>query len=172
MYYLSHCWQLCCSTLQSSLVVTHSFIQNQNIQQTSCSLPSGARCGIYFCGWKPSFWKTRTCSYCINSLALGEFRWTFWKVIRRLILVINGLGVSWEITVRWMSLDLTDDQLTLVLVMAWCHQASSHYPGQCWPRSMLPCGITKPQWVKEARYKIIQNDGFSWKKSLAIILLW
>ena len=26
--------------------------------------------------------------------------------------------------------------------------------------------------VKEARYKIIQNDGFSWKKSHAIILLW
>ena len=25
---------------------------------------------------------------------------------------------------------------------------------------------------KEARYKIIQNDGFSWKKSHTIITLW
>ena len=26
-------------------------------------------------------------------------------------------------------------KLTLVQVMAWCHQAISHYFGQCWPRS-------------------------------------
>ena len=25
--------------------------------------------------------------------------------------------------------------------MAWCHQATSHYLGQCWPRSMSPYGI-------------------------------
>ena len=44
-----------------------------------------------------------------------------------------------------MSMDLTDDMSTLVQVMAWCHQASSHYLSQCWPRSM-PYGITRPQW--------------------------
>ena len=27
--------------------------------------------------------------------------------------------------------------------MAWCHQATS----QCWPRSMMPYYITRPQWV-------------------------
>ena len=32
--------------------------------------------------------------------------------------------------------------------MAWCHQVTSHYLGQCWPRSMSPYGITRPQWVK------------------------
>ena len=31
--------------------------------------------------------------------------------------------------------------------MAWCCQATSHYLSQCWPRSMLPNGFTRPQWV-------------------------
>ena len=33
--------------------------------------------------------------------------------------------------------------------MAWCRQATSHYLSQCWPRSMSPYGVTRPQWVKE-----------------------
>ena len=32
--------------------------------------------------------------------------------------------------------------------MAWCHQATSHYLSQCWPRSPSPYGVTRPQWVK------------------------
>ena len=32
--------------------------------------------------------------------------------------------------------------------MAWCCQATSHYLSQCWPRFMLPYGVTRPQWVK------------------------
>ena len=46
-----------------------------------------------------------------------------------------------------MPLDLTDDKSTLVQVMAWCHQSTSHYLSQCWPRSMSPYGVTRPQWV-------------------------
>ena len=49
-----------------------------------------------------------------------------------------------------MSLDLTDDKSTLAQVMAWCHQATSHYLSQCWPRSMSPY-VTRPQWVKIQR---------------------
>ena len=56
-----------------------------------------------------------------------------------------------EITLIWMSQDLTDDdKSTLVQVMAWCHQATSHYLSQCWPRSMSPYSITRPQWVKSS----------------------
>ena len=44
--------------------------------------------------------------------------------------------------------DLIEDKSTLVQVMAWCHQAPSHYLSQCWPRSMSPYGITRSQWVK------------------------
>ena len=31
---------------------------------------------------------------------------------------------------------------TLVEVMTWCHQAPSHYPNQCWPRSMMTHCVT------------------------------
>ena len=47
-----------------------------------------------------------------------------------------------------MSLDFTDDQSILVQVMAWCRQAAIHYLSQCWPRSLLSYGVTRPQWVK------------------------
>ena len=43
---------------------------------------------------------------------------------------------------------------TLVQVLAWCRQATSHYLSQCWPRSMLPYGITRPQWVNGTTLKI------------------
>ena len=31
--------------------------------------------------------------------------------------------------------------------MAWCRQATSHYLSQCWPRSLSPYDVTRPQWV-------------------------
>ena len=39
-------------------------------------------------------------------------------IIFKLILVIDGWGISCEIALIWMSLDFTDDQSTLVEVMA------------------------------------------------------
>ena len=63
------------------------------------------------------------------------------------IFVIDGWDIAHEISSRWMSLDLTDDKSTLVQVMAWCRQATSHYLNQCWPRSLSPYGITRPQWI-------------------------
>ena len=36
---------------------------------------------------------------------------------------------------------------TLLQVMAWCRQATNHYLSQCWPRSMSPYGVIRPQWV-------------------------
>ena len=73
-----------------------------------------------------------------NSLAPGKFEWHFRYLIFQIIWVIDGWGISWEIALRWMSLDLTDDKSTLVLVMAWCRQATSHYLSQCWPRYLSP----------------------------------
>ena len=60
----------------------------------------------------------------------------------------DSWGISCEIALMWMSMDLIDDKSTLVQVMAWCRQEASHYLSQCWPRSMMPCGVTRPQWVK------------------------
>ena len=75
--------------------------------------------------------------------------WNFGYLIFQIISVIDGWVISCELALRWMSLDVTDDQSTLVQVMAWCLQATSHYLSQCWPRSLSPYGITRPQWVKE-----------------------
>ena len=60
----------------------------------------------------------------------------------------DGCDISSKIAVRWISLDLSDDKSTLVQVMAWCHQVTSHYMNQCWPRSLPLYGVTRPQWVK------------------------
>ena len=83
-----------------------------------------------------------------NSLAPGRFQFDIRSVIFKLTSVNGGWGISCEIALKWMSLDLDDYQSILVQVMAWCRQATSHYLSQCWPRSMSPNGITRTQWVK------------------------
>ena len=51
------------------------------------------------------------------------------------------------------------DKSTLFQVMAWCRQATSHYLNQCWPRSMSPYGVTRPQWVKRVRHSPVWGMG-------------
>ena len=63
------------------------------------------------------------------------------------MLWIYGWGISFEIAHRWWSQDLTDDKSTLVQIMVWCRQATSHYLSQCCPRPLSPYGVTRPQWV-------------------------
>ena len=87
-----------------------------------------------------------------------NFRYSiFW-----IISVIDGWGISCELALRWMLLDLTDDKSTLVQVMAWCRQATSHYLSQCWPRSLSPYGVTRPLWV---------NCSSTWQYSCNIAVL-
>ena len=83
----------------------------------------------------------------VNSLAPGRPRCHFKTAIFNFILLIGIFTSSKYNALRWMPRDLTDDKSTLVQVMAWCRQATSHYLSQCWPSSMLPYGITRPQWV-------------------------
>ena len=83
-----------------------------------------------------------------NSLAPGNFELNFRSLIFQIISVIGGWGISCELPLSWMSIDLTDKS-TLVQVMAWCRQATSHYLRQCWLRSLSPYGLTRPQWVNK-----------------------
>ena len=104
----------------------------------------------YLNQWYPAHWHIcGTMGRWVNSLAPGGFQFNFKYVIFKLTSVNGGWGISFEITLRWMPLDLTDDKSALVQVMAWCHQATSHFLSQCWPRSMSPNGVTRPQWVNE-----------------------
>ena len=83
-------------------------------------------------------------NFYVNSLAPWKFEWNFKYVIFKWILVIGGWGISCEIALIWTSLDFTDDQSTLVQVVAWCCQATSHYLSQCWPRFLPPYSVTTP----------------------------
>ena len=65
----------------------------------------------------------------------------------RLIFVTSGWGITCKIPLRWLSLDLTDDESTLVHVMTWCRQATSHYMKQWWSSFKSPYGVIRQQWV-------------------------
>ena len=84
----------------------------------------------------------------VNSLAPGRSTCDFINVIFNHALLIGISKSPYDTILRWMPQDLTDDKWTLVQVMAWCRQATSHYLNQCWPRSPTPYGVTRPQWVK------------------------
>ena len=75
------------------------------------------------------------------------------------MLRINFMIISCEIRFRWMPQNTYDDKSTLVLVMAWCRQATSHYLNQCWPRPPTPYGITKPQWIFQYHSIILTHWG-------------
>ena len=86
-----------------------------------------------------------------NSLVPGRCDSTsnFKRVIFKHMLRIKFMSTSCEIAHRWLPHNTFDDKSTLVRVMAWCHQAMSHYMSQCWPKSIFPDGITRPQWVNQ-----------------------
>ena len=46
-----------------------------------------------------------------------------------------------------MPLNCINEKSTLVQVIAWCRQTTSHYLSQCWPRSLSPFGFTRSEWV-------------------------
>ena len=78
---------------------------------------------------------------------IGHFRWL-------------GPNVWWEISQIWIEYIkrqspsdkclLNHESFSGTLVMAWCHQATSYYLSLCWPRSILPYGIARPQWMSQA----------------------
>ena len=86
----------------------------------------------------------------VNSLAPGRCsRNNFTSMIFKLI-TQNSCLDSLNVT------GLSHDTSTLVQVMAWCCQTTSHYLSQCWHRSMSPYGVTRPQltismWIKDLR---------------------
>ena len=66
-----------------------------------------------------------------NSLAPGISECNSKNGILNLILLTGIFRSSHDNTPRLMAQDLIDDKSTLVQVMAWCLQATSHYLGQC-----------------------------------------
>ena len=80
----------------------------------------------------------------VNSLAPGKCSINFKSIIFKLTIQKSSLGTCCEIALRRrMPQNLTNEKSTLVQVMAWCCQITSHYLGQCWPWPMSPYGITE-----------------------------
>ena len=102
-------------------------------------------------------------SQCIDSLAPGRPGCHFKTAIFNLVLLIAIFTSSKDNALRLMPRDLTDDKSTLVQVMAWCHQATSHYLSQCWLSSMSPYDVSRPQWIKQT------ND---WCRNKTINISW
>ena len=88
--------------------------------------------------WNRDKKKEKGKSWTLNSLAPGRPGCHFKTAIFQSCLLIGIFTSSKDNALRWMPWDLTDDKSTLVQVMAWCRQATSHYLSQCWPSSMSP----------------------------------
>ena len=100
----------------------------------------------------------RSVASALNSLAPGRSGCNSKNGIFNLVLLIGIFRSPHDNALCWMPLDLTYDKSTLVQVMAWCRQATSHYLSQCWPRSLSPYGIIRPQ-VKSLTHTIAQMSG-------------
>ena len=148
-----------CVARSSTAMVLSFFSHNISIsapeELTQCSLNK------HSCMWQVSFWYPFPCKKVYifgfnmplisNSLAPGRSECDSKNVIFNLVLPIDTSRSSHDNALRWMPQDLTDDKLTLVQVMAWCHQAASQYLSQCWLSSLSPYGVARPQWVNPER---------------------
>ena len=61
--------------------------------------------------------------------------------------MITFIGISDAIAFRWVVEDTADEKSTLVKVMAWYRQATSHYLNQIWLRTVTPYGVTRAPWA-------------------------
>ena len=108
-------------------------------------------CAVYLCHTHPLG------NFILNSLAPGRFGRDFKNLIFNLVLLIGILRSLYDNALRSVPQNITGKS-TLVQVMAWGRQATSHYLSQCWPRSMLPYGVIRPQWVKNKRNLFLRNQ--------------
>ena len=64
---------------------------------------------------------------------------------------------SYQKLISWAAPKWPDENSALAHIMVWCHQESNHYLNQCWPRSMVPYGVTRPQRGNKLSRVLIQN---------------
>ena len=87
---------------------------------------------------------------CINSLPLGRWGKKSKYLVFKQMQQLDSISIYGGNALKWMPQNRFANKSTLVQVMAWCHQATSHYLSQCWPWSLSPYDTTKQQWVNIA----------------------
>ena len=73
----------------------------------------------------------------INSLAPGRFGSHIKTIILKCIIQKSSLGTHREIALNWIPQNFSNEKWTLVQVMVWCRQATSHYLSHCWRRYII-----------------------------------
>ena len=121
--------------------------------------------GIDLVCWDYSGFSTKR----FNSLTPGRSEYDSKYVIFNLVLLIGIFRSSHDNALQWMPQDLTDDKSTLVQVMAWCRQATSHFLSQCWLSSLSPYGVARPQWVNEW-YEMAIDTYYICKQACKIVI--
>ena len=103
----------------------------------------------------------------LNSLALVRFEY-FRQVIFKLILVMDGWDIFYEITLWWISLDFTDNKSPFVQVMAWRRQATSHWACQVW----IWCSIDKQYFDNVEKLGKTTARGTWWRHQIETFSIW
>ena len=89
----------------------------------------------------------------VNSSSLRGLIFVFKNIIFKCIFMTESEITGPQNALICITEDLICDQLTLIQVMAWSCQATSHYWIQCWPRTMTSYGVTGSQsidWLRPA----------------------
>ena len=96
-------------------------------------------------------------NFAIWVIPLGRCGNKFKSFTFKLITQNSNFSSHCEIAVSWMTQNFTNEKSTLVQVMAWGCQATSHYLSKYWPQSMSSYGVTRPQWVHS--HYLLLGDG-------------
>ena len=83
----------------------------------------------------------------LNSLAPGKFEWNFKCAIFKWILVADGWGISCDFSPNMNMTGLHLWSINIDSGNGLVPSGNNHYLSQCWPRYVLPYGVTRPQWV-------------------------
>ena len=73
----------------------------------------------------------------------------------------HGWSISCTNVLKWIPLDLTD-HINIGSGNGLVPQATSHYLSQCWPRSLSPYGVIRPQYELIDLVNECQNDNKHW----------
>ena len=97
-----------------------------------------------------SMWLSDTIWHQTTSLThwpLGDFNKILENEFFKLILVTGGCDISSEISLRWTSLDLNDVNIGAGNGLVPSGNKPLPDLSQCWPSSLSPYGVTRPQWA-------------------------
>ena len=90
---------------------------------------------------------SESCLVELTHWRLGDLNIILKNIIFNPVLLIGILKSSHDNALPWMPEVLTEDNSTLIQVMASCRQETGHCLSQCWLSALSPYGVSRPQWA-------------------------